>query len=144
MNITLHIILIHFIYLYISICLYKSIRISLYFPTVFLQFTLQFPPTVLFSLQFAPLLQLSPYGRLCTANSRLALRLSIRSPIRFSIRLSHYSFLFFYSLHTLLSYLHILYIHPLYSEYYLLLYPLLLSSLRFFLPRFFSHIFHSV
>ena len=37
MNITLHIILIHFIYLYISICLYKSIRISLYFPTVFLR-----------------------------------------------------------------------------------------------------------
>ena len=135
MNITLHIILIHFIYLYISICLYKSIRISLYFPTVFLRPTHGWLYSSL--LRFYFLYSCLPYGRLLV---RFPLRLSIR----FSIRLSLYSFLFFYSLHTLLSYLHILYIHPLYSEYYLLLYSLLLSSLRFFLPRFFSHIFHSV
>ena len=56
MNITLHLILIHFIYLYISICLYNSIRISLYFSTVFLRSTrrlaLQFSLTVISSYGF--------------------------------------------------------------------------------------------
>ncbi len=65
MNITLHLILIHFIYLYISICLYNSIRISLYFLTVFLRFTLQFSLTVISSYGFlfatvCSLLQLPP------------------------------------------------------------------------------------
>ena len=140
MNITLHIILIHFIYLYISICLYKSIRISLYFPTVFLRPTHGWLYSLLLRFYFLYSLLPSTVASLTVGSVRFPLRLSIR----FSIRLSLYSFLFFYSLHTLLSYLHILYIHPLYSEYYLLLYSLLLSSLRFFLPRFFSHIFHSV
>ena len=145
MNITLHLILIHFIYLYISICLYNSIRISLYFSTIFLRFTLQFSLTVISSYGFL----FSTVASLTVGSPvRFPLRLSIRSTrrlaIRFSIRSPLYSFLFCYSPHTLLSYLHILYIHPLYSEYYLLLYLSLHSSLRFFLPRFFSHIFHSV
>ena len=140
MNITLHIILIHFIYLYISICLYKSIRISLYFPTVFLRPTHGWLYSLLLRFYFLYSLLPSTVASLTVGSVRFPLRLSIP----FSIRLFLYSFLFFYSLHTLLSYLHILYIHPLYSEYYLLLYPLLCSFLRFFLPRFFSHIFHSV
>ena len=82
----------------------------------------------------------STVASLTVGSVRFPLRLSIRFPIRLSL----YSFLFYCSPHTLLSYLYTPHIHPLYSEYYLLLYPLLCSSLRFFLPRFFSHIFHSV
>ena len=149
MNITLHLILIHFIYLYISICLYNSIRISLYFSTVFLRFTLQFSLTVISSYGFlfstvASLTVGSPVRFPLRLSIRLTRRLAIRFSIRSTRRLALYSFLVSYSPHTLLSSLYTPHRHPLYSEYYLLLYPLLCSSLRFFLPRFFSHIFHSV
>ena len=152
MNITLHFYLIHFIYLSISIFLYRSIRISLYFLrfsysslygllTANSRLALQFSLTVFFLLQFP----LPPTVASLTVGSvRFPLRLSIRLAIQFSLRLPHYGFLLFYSLHTLLSAFHTHYKSPLYSEYYLLLYLYSYSFLRFFLLVFFSHKFHSV
>ena len=67
MNITLYFILIHFIYLSISICLYNSICISLYFSTVFLRFSYSSLYNFLLRLTLSTVyypLQLPPYGRL--------------------------------------------------------------------------------
>ena len=143
MNITLHFYLIHFIYLYISIFLYNSIRISLYFLRFSYSSLYGFLTvhSTIFSTVYSPL-------RFCFATVPSLLQLPpLRSALRLSIRptrrLALYGFLLL-SLYVLLFSFHTHYKSLMYSEYYLLLYLYSCSFLRFFLPRFFLHIFYSV
>jgi hypothetical protein len=136
---------------YISICIssylyilsntslfYSTLHISLYFYIFICFYTYIFIFSYGFLTIFSTVyLRLTLYSCLPTVGSTVP-------STSFSIRLPHYGFLLFYSLHIPLSSFHTHYKSPLYSEYYLLLYLYSCSFLRFFLLVFFSHRFHSV